>query len=809
MAEEVGNHNQPDDPKTTPNAFRVKLYKLDTEGGWEDQGTGFCIYTTAPDDEPDELVVRSERDQSPLLVSKIHKRKVYQRQQDTLIVWTEDAAHDLALSFEKSDSCDKIWRNITHKQEIARARDSDTDDQESTPPYGQDVREPAALPAPELSNLSEIAQVLSNAKTIQEKDRLASFILIENYIDKLLVLFETCEDLESIDDLHKLYTITKAIIMLNDNTIIEYIIRDEIILGVVGMLEYNPETPKMKAKHREFLAKCTNVDPVVPIKDEATLSKIHQTYRLRYLKDAILPETNDDAFVSIVHSLIFFNHIDIINHFQHNSKFLTDLFRIFKDKDVSFEKKTEASKFIVQLCIMAKSLQASARAGLYKALAAHGFFNTISFALTHPEEQLRASACLVLLSIIELDTSLARTHLGLQAKEDPLEKTVLYTIVSRLISDTDANLKMQYTEMLKILLDPGSGPLPGTAMATEMARKQDPEAEQFLTTFYDLYARYLLEPMESLSTKNIKLDGPIEALQLSQEQGELYLYICDILCFIVRQHSFRSKFLLLSTNCFVKIVQLYRCPEIYLKLAALRVIRACVGTRDDFYIRNLINHNVFEPTIRVLLDTDGRDNLLNSACLELLDYIRKDNIKLLLNHLVPQFGTVMDTITYVSTCRLLRAQYNENHAEKEQREASVASDNESIHSKRTGGWTSSTVNMDEEEYFSQPDDNKDEDDKESTSSSGSKPLVDYEDDDEDDTETKSKEEQTQASSPPLPAPTSSDEDMDTKPDLPIPKRSHDEDEDDDLLAKRTEKHRRLASPKKIIINAGIARKQQQ
>lgn len=73
-----------------------------------------------------------------------------------------------------------------------------------------------------------------------------------------------------------------------------------------------------------------------------------------------------------------------------------------------------------------------------------------------------------MLSVIELDTSLARTHLGLQAKEDPLEKTVLYTIVSRLISDTDANLKMQYTEMLKVLLDPGSGPLPGTAMATEV-----------------------------------------------------------------------------------------------------------------------------------------------------------------------------------------------------------------------------------------------------------------------------------------------------------------------------------------------------
>lgn len=34
--------------------------------------------------------------------------------QDTLIVWTEDTAHDLALSFEKSDSCDKIWHVDNH-----------------------------------------------------------------------------------------------------------------------------------------------------------------------------------------------------------------------------------------------------------------------------------------------------------------------------------------------------------------------------------------------------------------------------------------------------------------------------------------------------------------------------------------------------------------------------------------------------------------------------------------------------------------------------------------------------------------------
>lgn len=57
--------------------------------------------------------------------------------------------------------------------------------------------------------------------------------------------------------------------------------------------------------------------------------------------------------------------------------------------------------------------------------------------------------------------------------------------------------------------------------------------------------------------------------------------------------------------------------------AALRFFRACVGQLDEFYNKNLIKFNIFEPTVRVFLDTDGRNNLLNSACLELLEFIRK------------------------------------------------------------------------------------------------------------------------------------------------------------------------------------------
>lgn len=59
---------------------------------------------------------------------------------------------------------------------------------------------------------------------------------------------------------------------------------------------------------------------------------------------------------------------------------------------------------------------------------------------------------------------------------------------------------------------------------------------------------------------------------------------------------------------------------------ALRFFRTCVALSDDFYYTNLVKQNVFEPTIRLLLDTDGKDCLLNSACLDLLEYIRRVSI---------------------------------------------------------------------------------------------------------------------------------------------------------------------------------------
>lgn len=101
---------------------------------------------------------------------------------------------------------------------------------------------PIMLPAPELANLPDVENVMRNANTTpQGRDALAKFIVQAGYIAKLVPLVEMAEDFESIDDLHRLCNVMKTLILLNDTAIIEYVVTDEVVLGVVGALECRPQ----------------------------------------------------------------------------------------------------------------------------------------------------------------------------------------------------------------------------------------------------------------------------------------------------------------------------------------------------------------------------------------------------------------------------------------------------------------------------------------------------------------------------------------------------------------------------------------
>lgn len=97
---------------------------------------------------------------------------------------------------------------------------------------------PLVLPSADLKYLEEIEHTMRGAvSTPQGRDALSKFVIGEDYIRKLIPLVGMAEDLEATEDLHHLCNIMKMLILLNDTQIIEHVVSDGVVDGVVGALE--------------------------------------------------------------------------------------------------------------------------------------------------------------------------------------------------------------------------------------------------------------------------------------------------------------------------------------------------------------------------------------------------------------------------------------------------------------------------------------------------------------------------------------------------------------------------------------------
>jgi len=152
--------------------------------------------------------------------------------------------------------------------------------------------------------------------------------------------------------------------------------------------------------------------------------------------------------------------------------------------------------------------------------------------------------------------------------------------------------------------------------------------------------------------------------------------------------------------------------------------------------------HLFEPILNLVTDTMHRDNLLNSACLELFDFIKEKHIKVLISHLVENYRAKFESITYVELFQVFVMRYDASHGFSAGMETSFL-DSENDTPKRQDGrgnrWESGIKDLDaaEEEYFNTSDDEEEtKSETTRTSVNGasplSKPLVDYTSDEEND-----------------------------------------------------------------------------
>ena len=93
---------------------------------------------------------------------------------------------------------------------------------------------------------------------------------------------------------------------------------------------------------------------------------------------------------------------------------------------------------------------------------------------------------------------------------------------------------------------------------------------------------------------------------------------------------------------------------------ALRFMRKIIALKDEFYNRYIIKGNLFAPVIDAFISNNGRYNLLDSAILEMFEFIKLEDIKSLCTHVVENFGQTLDKITYVQTFKALKVRYDQH-----------------------------------------------------------------------------------------------------------------------------------------------------
>ena len=183
------------------------------------------------------------------------------------------------------------------------------------------------IPPCEFDKLDLIDKAIHKFLPLKENhDNLSLVLESQGYIPKLLEIFKKCEDLENIESLHTLFSIFKGLFMLEKNALFETMFSSEHILDIVGVLEYDP-SKTARTPHREYINECVQFKEVIPIANKELLSKIHQTYRVQYIKDILVPvPLIFDDTGSTLHSYIIFNKIQILELIQVICSFLLSNF---------------------------------------------------------------------------------------------------------------------------------------------------------------------------------------------------------------------------------------------------------------------------------------------------------------------------------------------------------------------------------------------------------------------------------------------------------------------------------------------------
>lgn len=252
----------------------------------------------------------------------------------------------------------------------------------------------------------------------------------------------------------------------------------------------------------------------------------------------------------------------------------------------------------------------------------------------HVAEQLWLWLCCadILITVLSQEPPLLRNYVLSRVnvnkdKDQCLLGCLMSSVVSRQVG---AGLGHQLAQIIRIVLDPSS-----------MRDAKEP----FLDYVYKNHMH--------------KVVNALKAEPKSAMQAEYHA--CELLTFCAHHHKARCRTFIIANDVMGTLRVLLLVPDRpEFVCAAIRFLRACIGLKDPAYIKHIVDKQLLDPVMELFVANGARYNLLNSTIIELVNFIRVTNLKMLVHELVMRHASKFEHVRYVHTFQELKIRWEQN-----------------------------------------------------------------------------------------------------------------------------------------------------
>lgn len=554
---------------------RVKVYELRDNCDWIDVGTGLADLSADVDGT---FIIRISHHDDEFVIYEVNITSAYDfasHDSNVIIITDTGQKSVMAISFLDLDYKDLVWKLITalsgRPDEICQLSEPDC-----SPPTEQCPTPPNALPLIDESNLTDVLCSICEYSSLPVHLRarwLRNFIpqlTDDRWLNSLVAYYGSFRPMQVSLDSQLWFTLAKTLLLLPSSELVERLVKSDIFPAILMMIDIDG------GKHTQFFEVAVKFRRVgFP---EEVEEKIHETFRLNYLKDVALARFLDDQGSQMISQLCHRNY--------------TFIFAAFATGGLDESNSVDMLDFLFVLTTqVGRPFIIESKEKLLDAILSDSVLSRLTcdfLVLSAPPRQ--RSRCL------EIIASVSLMRPSFLRKVCIVEK--LCDIISR--GDCEAEIA-QAVESLRFLLDPT-------------------EDESFLR---DVYASKI--PSEWAMIAGNELAGAFSR----QTCLDLLTYALLVHGYFAKNFFLRQGTLLLKA---LRSALQEKAPKI-VQLAAVRVLRAVAGTRDSGMAKGLSQGGIWTLFI-LALERNRRGGSILSAGADLIKYLANEKIMCVIDCLI-------------------------------------------------------------------------------------------------------------------------------------------------------------------------------